>query len=112
MLQAFDVAEKELGITPVMTGVDMAACEVPDKLTLVSYLSQFYEFFRKESIPILPPTKGESIKAFFDTLVMTGCGGRISRARALHVGDRLFGSQLSQSYIIDICHFLAWCSVF
>ena len=28
----------------------MAQCEVPDKLTMVSYLSQFYEYFRKESV--------------------------------------------------------------
>lgn len=50
-LKAFDLAEKELGISPVMTGKDMAECEVPDKLTMVSYLSQFYVAFKKEKHP-------------------------------------------------------------
>ncbi len=49
IFQAFDIAEKEFSIPPVMKGEDMAACEVPDKLTMVSYLSQFYEYFKKES---------------------------------------------------------------
>ena len=51
VLKAFDLAEKELGISPVMTGKDMAECEVPDKLTMVSYLSQFYVAFKKEKHP-------------------------------------------------------------
>lgn len=40
--------EKEYGIPPVMTGQEMADCEVPDKLTMVSYVSQIYETFRRE----------------------------------------------------------------
>ncbi|BFZ24995.1 hypothetical protein BsWGS_28034 [Bradybaena similaris] len=48
---AFNVAEKELGIPPVMTGEDMASCVVPDKLTMISYLTQFYDLFRHEPDP-------------------------------------------------------------
>ncbi|XP_067675060.1 F-actin-monooxygenase MICAL3-like isoform X3 [Haliotis asinina] len=48
---AFDVAEKELGVPPVMTGDDMAKSQIPDKLTLVSYISQLYAIFRKEPLP-------------------------------------------------------------
>ncbi|XP_059153847.1 protein-methionine sulfoxide oxidase mical3a-like isoform X1 [Physella acuta] len=48
---AFNVAEKELGIPPVLTGEDMAKYEVPDKLTMVAYLSQFYELFKHEPLP-------------------------------------------------------------
>lgn len=29
-----------------MTGQDLAASEIPDKLTMVSYLTQVYETFR------------------------------------------------------------------
>lgn len=47
---AFDIAEKEFGLLPVMSGQDMAMSEVPDRLTMLSYLSQFFEYFRKESI--------------------------------------------------------------
>ncbi|XP_035219967.1 F-actin-monooxygenase MICAL2-like isoform X2 [Stegodyphus dumicola] len=49
---AFDICEKELGIPPVMTGQEMAECSVPDKLTMVSYISQVYESFRGE-IPVI-----------------------------------------------------------
>ncbi|XP_054719606.1 LOW QUALITY PROTEIN: protein-methionine sulfoxide oxidase mical3a-like [Uloborus diversus] len=45
---AFDICERELGIPPIMTGQEMAECDVPDKLTMVSYISQVYESFRGE----------------------------------------------------------------
>ncbi|XP_063560627.1 F-actin-monooxygenase MICAL3 isoform X12 [Gorilla gorilla gorilla] len=47
---AFDVAEKELGISPIMTGKEMASVGEPDKLSMVMYLTQFYEMF-KDSLP-------------------------------------------------------------
>ncbi|VFV18599.1 uncharacterized protein LYPA_23C005835 [Lynx pardinus] len=47
---AFDIAEKELGISPIMTGKEMASVGEPDKLTMVMYLTQFYEMF-KDSLP-------------------------------------------------------------
>ncbi|KAM4720716.1 F-actin-monooxygenase MICAL2 isoform 2-T2 [Rhinophrynus dorsalis] len=43
---AFDVAEREFGIPPMTTGKEMAATEEPDKLSMVMYLSKFYELFR------------------------------------------------------------------
>ncbi|XP_063802492.1 F-actin-monooxygenase MICAL2 isoform X8 [Pseudophryne corroboree] len=43
---AFDIAEKEFGISPVTTGKEMASVEEPDKLSMVLYLSKFYELFR------------------------------------------------------------------
>ncbi|XP_070189268.1 protein-methionine sulfoxide oxidase mical3a-like [Littorina saxatilis] len=63
---AFDTAQKELGIAPVMTGEDMASCAVPDKLTMVAYLSQYYELFKHEplpsTIPLRPKPKEEKPK--------------------------------------------------
>ncbi|XP_076841796.1 protein-methionine sulfoxide oxidase mical3a isoform X11 [Brachyhypopomus gauderio] len=47
---AFDVAEKELGISPIMTGKEMSTVLEPDKLSMVMYLSQFYEMF-KDTVP-------------------------------------------------------------
>lgn len=32
----------------VMTGQEMAECDVPDKLSMFSYLTQIYEAFRGE----------------------------------------------------------------
>ncbi|XP_060694988.1 F-actin-monooxygenase mical2 isoform X2 [Hemiscyllium ocellatum] len=43
---AFDVAEREFGISPVTTGKEMASVGEPDKLSMVMYLSKFYEYFR------------------------------------------------------------------
>ncbi|KAM9767759.1 F-actin-monooxygenase MICAL2 isoform 5-T7 [Dama dama] len=43
---AFDVAEREFGIPPVTTGKEMASAREPDKLSMVMYLSKFYELFR------------------------------------------------------------------
>ncbi|XP_031756265.1 F-actin-monooxygenase MICAL2 isoform X5 [Xenopus tropicalis] len=43
---AFDIAEREFGISPMTTGKEMAATEEPDKLSMVLYLSKFYELFR------------------------------------------------------------------
>ncbi|XP_048869114.1 protein-methionine sulfoxide oxidase mical3a-like isoform X18 [Brienomyrus brachyistius] len=47
---AFDVAEQEFGISPIMTGKEMSSVGEPDKLSMVMYLSQFYEMF-KDTVP-------------------------------------------------------------
>ncbi|XP_056273736.1 protein-methionine sulfoxide oxidase mical3a isoform X5 [Pseudoliparis swirei] len=46
----FDVAEREFGISPCMTGKEMSSVMEPDKLSMVMYLSQFYEMF-KDTVP-------------------------------------------------------------
>ncbi|NWV78144.1 MICA2 monooxygenase, partial [Dasyornis broadbenti] len=43
---AFDVAEQEFGIPPVTTGKELGSAGEPDKLSMVMYLSKFYELFR------------------------------------------------------------------
>ncbi|XP_047546459.1 F-actin-monooxygenase MICAL2 isoform X5 [Lutra lutra] len=49
---AFDVAEREFGIPPVTTGKEMASAQEPDKLSMVMYLSKFYELF--QATPLRP----------------------------------------------------------
>ncbi|XP_064425318.1 F-actin-monooxygenase mical1 isoform X1 [Latimeria chalumnae] len=49
--KAFTVAEKELGISMIMTGQDMANVTEPDKLSMVMYLTQFYEAFKDAEPP-------------------------------------------------------------
>uniref|UniRef100_A0A9J8BBA2 F-actin monooxygenase n=1 Tax=Cyprinus carpio carpio TaxID=630221 RepID=A0A9J8BBA2_CYPCA len=46
---AFDVAEKEFGIKPFITGKELAAGQEPDKTSMGNYLSKFYELFRGTS---------------------------------------------------------------
>ncbi|KAL6437477.1 hypothetical protein ACFW04_005150 [Cataglyphis niger] len=56
---AFDTLEKELNIPPIMTGEEMAQCDVPDTLTMFSYLTQIYEAF-KGDIPYIKHPKLEA----------------------------------------------------
>ncbi|MBN3280705.1 MICA1 monooxygenase, partial [Polyodon spathula] len=51
---AFDVAEREFGITPIMAGSDMAAQSQPDRLAMLLYLTQFYQIFREAAPPAGP----------------------------------------------------------
>ena len=67
--QAFEVAEKELSIPPVMSAEDMAKREIPDKLTIVSYLSQFYELFKHELLPSCELFLISNIILFFSKLL-------------------------------------------
>ncbi|XP_022109073.1 F-actin-methionine sulfoxide oxidase MICAL3-like isoform X4 [Acanthaster planci] len=53
---AFDLAEREFGISPTMTGEEIAAMEAPDKLTMVVYISRFYDLFKDELPPPLKPS--------------------------------------------------------
>ncbi|GAA6102011.1 F-actin-monooxygenase MICAL2 isoform X3 [Tachysurus ichikawai] len=48
---AFDTAEKEFGIKPFTTGKELASGQEPDKNSMVTYLSKFYELFRGTPLP-------------------------------------------------------------
>ncbi|XP_035386235.1 F-actin-monooxygenase MICAL2 isoform X16 [Electrophorus electricus] len=48
---AFDVAEREFGIKPFTTGKALATGQEPDKNSIVTYLSKFYELFRGTPLP-------------------------------------------------------------
>ena len=60
MVKAFRVAEKELGIPPQVSAIEMAENEKTDILIVVTYLTQYYEAFKDEkpgtnSFTSLPP---------------------------------------------------------
>ena len=62
---AFDLLDTDLGIPPVMSGQELATSKNPDKLTMISYLSQVYELFRKD-IPAVKQPKLENAEAASD----------------------------------------------
>lgn len=47
---ALDVAEQELGISPIMTGLEMSVLEESDSLCMVMYLSQLQDLL-KDTVP-------------------------------------------------------------
>lgn len=42
---ALDLAEQELGISPVLSSTEMASMSEPDQLGLIAYLSQVFDAF-------------------------------------------------------------------
>uniref|UniRef100_A0A8C3A2A6 F-actin monooxygenase n=1 Tax=Cyclopterus lumpus TaxID=8103 RepID=A0A8C3A2A6_CYCLU len=76
----FDVAEREFGISPCMTGKEMSSVIEPDKLSMVMYLSQFYEMF-KDTVPEEKAALISSTKSPISFLSKLGQSIAISRKR-------------------------------
>uniref|UniRef100_A0A3Q4HEB0 F-actin monooxygenase n=1 Tax=Neolamprologus brichardi TaxID=32507 RepID=A0A3Q4HEB0_NEOBR len=79
---AFDVAEREFGISPCMTGKEMSSVVEPDKLSMVMYLSHFYSvIFFWETSPEEKAALISSTKSPISFLSKLGQSIAISRKR-------------------------------
>ncbi|KAK9499837.1 hypothetical protein O3M35_002798 [Rhynocoris fuscipes] len=101
---AFDILERELAIPPVMTGEEMANCEVPDSLTMLTYLSQVYEAFRGEIPHVKHPKLDDSAEELDlpvePVIVKRSSLSRVRQQRASSgAGDRASGRTMRRSHL-------------
>uniref|UniRef100_A0A4W3H9M4 Molecule interacting with CasL protein 1 n=1 Tax=Callorhinchus milii TaxID=7868 RepID=A0A4W3H9M4_CALMI len=99
---AFDIAEREFGIPPIMTGTEMATATSPDKLSMVMYLTQLKDIF-KDSSPEHQTVSKKSITILSAKSALLFLSNLRKTTASRHT------SQVNNSYLLltscEVCYF-------
>ncbi len=86
---AFRVAEQHLGVPALLDPKDVAECEMLDRLSILTYLSQFYQAFHGATQPA-PPRRATS-KSKSDRTGLATAATVLASARRLHEPCKVCG---------------------
>ncbi|XP_033998847.1 MICAL-like protein 1 isoform X1 [Trematomus bernacchii] len=115
---AFETAERKLGLPALLDPKDLVSNKVPDSLSVITYISQYYHFFNRKSYAGLPSLKSPHV-TFLNNLTKsktpdglkplknptdleTGREDRLSNTRPCTVCSLCFNSvHLIQRHLMD-----------
>ncbi|NWI59860.1 MILK1 protein, partial [Calyptomena viridis] len=94
---AFELAERELGIPALLDPNDMVSMKVPDCLSIMTYVSQYYNHFNNPSQGDVPPPMKRPTAASLPPLLSH------KKPAAAALGDLCSGEQLVAPMLRSVC---------
>ncbi|KAL7378170.1 hypothetical protein ABVT39_009760 [Epinephelus coioides] len=102
---AFDTAARELGIPPLLDPKDMVSTKVPDCLSVITYLSQYYYYFNRKSYGVLAGLASlkSSHVAFLNNLTKTKSPDSFKPLKSLTHLETSREDHLSNARLRTVC---------
>ncbi|XP_054464192.1 MICAL-like protein 1 isoform X2 [Anoplopoma fimbria] len=100
---AFDIAERKLGIPALLDPKDMVSTEVPDCLSVITYLSQYYYFFKRKSYAGLASSRPSQVTSL-NNLKKSKTPDGLKRLKSQSVLETSREDRLSNTRLRTVCH--------